>query len=287
MALGASDDDEAMPVPDRSAAGDSAGPARSRHIQDRRQREREQAFLREPRGAAAQRAGSSRIRQPSPTGTEVSPITDCPSREPPPAGQGQHALVAHASAGDSGRDDVGTEVSLDCGHDDTGAEVSREHTQAGESGGQGASPGGARVGPRCCLLCFVCSCACCLFMPNAGALGAGEGWQASTSVSLMVLRTCILLHYTRACEHGFACMLCLCCACLTVIMIMYAGACACVCARTCVCGWECVHVCDTLLHRSPRKRRREEHQVVEPDGRRKTPVSSVAGAGGKGGGTHS
>ena len=169
VALGDSDDDEAMPVPDRSAAGDSAGPARSRHIQDRRQREREQAFLREPRGAAAQRAGSSRSRQPSPTGTEVSPITDCPSREPPPAGQGQHALVAHASAGDSGRDDVGTEVSLDCGHDDTGAEVSREHTQAGESGGQGASPGGARVGPRCCLLCFVCSCACCLF--NAPMLG--------------------------------------------------------------------------------------------------------------------
>ena len=49
----------------------------------------------------------------------------------------------------------------------------------------------------------------------------------------------------------------------------------------------CVHVCDTLLHRSPRKRRREEQQVVEPDGRRKTPVSSVAGAGGKGGGTNS
>ena len=146
--------------------------------------------------------------------------------------------------------------------------------------GHGSGPGVA-----CCALCapvlVVCLC------PNAGALGAGEGWQASTSVSLMVLRTCILLHYTRACEHGFACMLCLCCACLTVIMIMYAGACACVCARTCVCGWECVHVRDTLLHRSPRKRRREEHQVVEPDGRRKTPVSSVAGAGGKGGGTHS
>ena len=161
MALGASDDDEAMPVPDRSAAGDSAGPARSRHIQDRRERERDQAFLREPRGAAAQRAGSSRSRQPSPTGTEVSDITDCPRRDPPPAGQGQHALVAHASAGDSGRDDVGTElsldcghddagaeVSIDCGHDDTGTEVSRAHTQAGESGGQGSSPGGARFGLR-------------------------------------------------------------------------------------------------------------------------------------------